>query len=115
MLEELKAAFNAATPGEWRLSGCKLKANSLIEHGDEETRSPIIVEVYSAEGRHPREANANFITLAHNLMPELLEAVNALHLIAGVSANGNSEPDEMDDALAEIQGIVHAALTKLKG
>lgn len=34
--------------------------------------------------------------------------------IAGTSANENSEPDRMADALGEIQGIVHRALEATK-
>lgn len=38
----------------------------------------------------------------------------ALEGIAGVSANENSEPDSMADALGEIQGIVRRALEATK-
>lgn len=38
----------------------------------------------------------------------------ALLAIAGVSANGNSDPDRMADALGEIQGIVRRVLEATK-
>lgn len=95
-IEQLEAAFNAATPGEWRLSGCKCKNNALIEHGDEETVSPIIAEVYSAEGRLPHKANATFITLAHNLTPALLAAAELAEVVAKMTTKAEDEENGDD-------------------
>lgn len=53
-----------------------------------------------------------------NRLPSLKEQAKllreALLEIAAVSANENSEPDRMADALGEIQGIVHRALEATK-
>ena len=95
-IEQLKAAFNAATPGEWRLSGCRSKTNALIEHGNEETLSPLIAEVFSHEGRLPREANVSFITLAHNLMPALLAAAELAEVVAKMMTKAEDEENGDD-------------------
>ena len=67
-LEELKAAYEAATKGEWDIS----------RHATPESHPQY--GVY-AEGQQNDlaivrgDANAQFIALAHNAMPVLLEAV----------------------------------------
>ena len=74
-LEQLKAAYEAATPGEWETnqdaditSGVKFVATALFP--DSEVATQIEYN------------NAAYIVLAHNLMPQLLEAVAKLEWIA---------------------------------
>ena len=75
-LEELKAAFEAATPDEWE--------NWPSANGDDDPK-PFRIDVV---GGHPEgdlinawvdnDDDAVFIALAHNLMPHLLEAATEL-------------------------------------
>ena len=67
-LAELKAAFEAATPGEWWYAAAN-ETEYECGVGD----FPISVPT--------TKANAQFIALAHNAMPMLLEAVEALKSI----------------------------------
>ena len=70
-IEELRAAFNAATGGEWRASqGCIYKGKTNIS----------IAQCYvtTTNLNNDEVKNANFVALAHNNMPALLEAVEAL-------------------------------------
>ena len=84
-LEELKAAYAAATPDEWAVKqereykACNSRV--LCDKGY------IVAEGYSSDSATTKtynelwaeaEGNANFIALAHNLMPQLLEAVELL-------------------------------------
>lgn len=71
-IEELRVAFEAATPGEWGV-GKGNAENLLYGEGNFITEFPVY-------GCYPKEAapNATFIALAHNLMPTLLEAANHL-------------------------------------
>jgi hypothetical protein len=69
-LEELKAAYEAASPGEWKAPGFNSqggKVACLI--GPDELRL--------VSGNFKR-GDAHFIALAHNMMPQLLEAVELL-------------------------------------
>lgn len=66
--------MNTHTPGPWRISGCQMGPKLLIEHGDEETASPVIGSVYTDGGRLPQQANARLIAAA----PEMLEALKEL-------------------------------------
>ena len=82
-LEELKAALEAATPGEWETnqdvditSGVKFVATAL--YPDSEVATQIEYN------------NADFIALAHNLMPALIEAVELLRAV-------HYEHNEYDD------------------
>jgi hypothetical protein len=116
--EKLKATYAASTQGEWDK---KVFADILaIQPG------------YDTEGQ--AENDAEFIALTHNLMPALIEAVEALVRIAeGSSASGRwlnklgnecSEEDEgatweeytkeeQDDWLEAITRMAHEALAKL--
>ena len=84
-LEELKAALAASTPGEWAVKqereykACNSRV--LCDKGY------TVAQGYSSDTSHGKtyrelwaeaEGNTNFIALAHNLMPQLLEAVNHL-------------------------------------
>ena len=95
-LEELKAAYAAATPGEWlsregdtlnpeRIYGV-VKVLSPDQHGCDPSdgeRTEVIVEVYPT-AHDEGKADAEFIALAHNLMPQLLEAVELLKEVGDV-------------------------------
>lgn len=73
-IEELRAAFNATTGGEWRASqGCIYKGKTNIS----------IAQCYvtTTNLNNDEVKNANFIALAHNNMPALLEAVEVLDYI----------------------------------
>jgi len=60
-----------------RVSGAKLGDRCLIEHGDEDTLSPILADVLSDEGRLPAKENARRLVAAWNVCKgiptELLE------------------------------------------
>lgn len=74
-LEELKAAYGVATPGEW----------DYVVAESAETPSSFVVD---EEGEHTlrhrygvtrkAQRDVDFIALAHNLMPALLEAATEL-------------------------------------
>ena len=71
-LAELKAAYAASTQGEWWYSG-NLNADSYS------VSASLTGGAFVADMRYANKANnATFIALAHNLMPQLLEAVNHL-------------------------------------
>jgi len=81
-LEELKAAYEAATPGEWEGT---FNNDKRYSEGEIQSQAGLIAIIaglnYGAwrdaedEGNSEFAANTNFIALAHNLMPQLLEAV----------------------------------------
>ena len=76
-IEELKATLAAATPGEWVRRGsqihCRRALLAKCQFGPDN------------ELLDPEAANdAEFIALAHNLMPQLLEAVELLDGVGDV-------------------------------
>ena len=90
-LNELKVAFEAATPGEWTAPGFNSqggKVACLLDNPD---------GLRLVSGNFER-ADAKFIALAHNLMPQLLEAVDLLEDVA----LGNSEYDDLSAQAAEL-------------
>ena len=90
-LEELKAAFEAATPGEWTAPGFNSqggKVACLLDNPD---------GLRLVSGNFER-ADAKFIALAHNMMPTLLEAIDLLEDVA----MGNSEYDDLSKRAAEL-------------
>jgi len=97
------------TPGPWRISGCRHANLSgpddlLIEHGDEETFSPCIAQIYSDGGRLPIAANAALIAAA----PQLLEALAALAHEADDFDYGDSAP-ELVAAIAQARAAIALA------
>lgn len=70
-IEELKAAYEAATQGEWRNSEAAVykKGTNLCIAQCYVTKSNIDTE---------HDANAHLITLMHNNLPALLEAASLL-------------------------------------
>ena len=72
-LEELKAALEAATPGEWE---------PLMTCGELHVCTPVNEGCDVGTICVPYERpDATFIALAHNLMPQLLEAVEVLKAV----------------------------------
>lgn len=103
-IEELKAAYAAATPGEW-------------EHFDSPGMSPDLVFI----GQHgvatlngPEYCtNAHLIALMHNTLPALIECVEALNVLAETIEAGTSADYR---ALQEhsVMRTTRAALVKLE-
>ena len=104
-LEELRQALNHATPGEWKVKQEReYKAcNSRVLCKEGYT----VAQGYSSDSMSTKtynelwaeaEGNTNFIVLAHNLMPTLLEAVELLEDVA----MGNAEYDDLSKMAAEL-------------
>ena len=81
-LEELNAAYAASTQGEWSTyapcSGQDGFPDNYNIGCDTETRSTYVASVPGAAHYAWSQNNAKFITLAHNMMPDLLKAVELL-------------------------------------
>lgn len=72
-LEELKAAYVAATPGEWRAQGFNSQGGKVAcLLGPDELRL--------VSGNFKRD-DAKFIVLARNLMPQLLAVVSGIRKV----------------------------------
>ena len=101
-LEELKAALEAATPGEWETnqdvditSGVKFVATAL--YPDSEVATQIEYN------------NADFIALAHNMMPQLLEAARLLEVMRLNQYEYDGEwclPEEHANLIPEIDHVL---------
>ena len=75
-IEELKAAYGAATPGEWE---------PLMTCGELHVCTPVNEGCDVGTVCVPYERScANFIAISHNLMPQLLEAVELLKEVGDV-------------------------------
>ena len=94
-LEELKAAYEAATPGEWWYA-----AASETEYETGVGDIPLSVPT--------TRTNAQFIALSHNAMPMLLEAAQALKGMLEVFG------DEFGMGDSEVCDAARAALERLK-
>ena len=70
-LEELRFAYETATPGEWTAPGFNSQGGAVACLLD----NPDGLRLVSGNFKRP---DATFIALAHNNMPALLEAVEAL-------------------------------------
>ncbi len=90
-IEELKAAYDAATPGEWRIGD----AGATVFGPKTDTPSPETVAGVR------KKANAEFITLAHNMMPQLLLAAAGpkefVKQVADDTEDGEIEPELIKD------------------
>ena len=103
-LEELKAAYDAATPGEWTVKQQReyrvCNSRVICDKGY------AVAQGYSSDSNHKAykdlwaeaEGNTAFTALAHNLMPQLLEAVELIEDVA----LGNSEYDDLSERAAEL-------------
>ena len=101
-IETLKAVYEAATPGEWEHHW---KLQWSVRHV---SKHPYIS---GGRGNKPlSEEDAAFIAIAHNLMPSLLEASNALDMLVRAANTKNPDPLVM---FASIEKAKHV-LEKLK-
>lgn len=106
-LEELKAAYAAATAGEW----------DYVVAESAETPSSFVVD---EEGEHilrhrygvaqKAQRDVAFIALARNLIPTLLEAAELLPALIDYAESATLEGDETPDSVNE----AIALLEKLK-
>lgn len=84
-LEELKAALEAATPGEWE---------PLMTCGELHVCTPVNEGCDVGTICVPYERpDATFIALSHNLMPTLLEAIDLLETVSSARACQDHEFD----------------------
>lgn len=75
-LEELEAAYGAATPGEWVTGKGGTAYYPLQIRCVSSDWDSLIAAFHSWDAQ--KESNAKFIALAHNLMPTLIEAATEL-------------------------------------
>ena len=76
-LEELKAAYEASTPGEWEQKGYDDIGRYVQTLDAGEVCSMKRGKFKQIQGLEYR-SNAKFIAFAHNMMPALIGAVDAL-------------------------------------
>ena len=101
-IEELKAAFEAATSGEWE---------PLMTCGELHVCTPVNEGCDVGTVCVPYErSDAQFIALAHNAMPMLLEAVERLEAMQRVIG----ELASMNPFLRDVFDTNKAVLEKLK-
>lgn len=108
-LEQLKKALTAASAGEW----------DFVVADNAETPHSIVVDAegeelfahrYGVSGKAKNDVQ--FIVLAHNLMPDLLEAVELLKMAAhALETPGDFTPEEMQ---TQVIGDIGAFLAKLE-
>lgn len=77
MLEKLKAAYAATTPGEWEYSDDMSAVVVFAEH-----RFKAVADFGKIDGSAP---DANFIALAHNVMPKILKVLEFLETVSGIT------------------------------
>lgn len=77
VIEQLDAAYAAATPGEW---GVKLPSfgGGLFISPKQATNAACAIAKILGTDEGPIQANAHLIALAHNALPALIEAARAL-------------------------------------
>ena len=92
------------TPGPWRISECQLGKKLLIQHGNENTLSPIVGSVYHDDGKLPQHANAALIAAA----PAMYEAL--VRFAKAIKAECYDE-----DILVDIYHDVRDALAQAEG
>ena len=80
-LEELKAALESATPGEWKLITAGTRISGFKHPFDFVQVAPMRFITCEGLSREEANTNAQFTILAHNLMPALLEAVDLLETL----------------------------------
>ena len=85
-LEELKVAYEAATPGEWWEDDDGFVAAGHVDSYRTVADARCDVAPFS-------DANTAFIALAHNLMPTLLEAIDLLETVSSARACQDHEFD----------------------
>ena len=89
-LKELKAALEAATPGEWDyfIASNADRPNSQVLDSNDDN---LLTHSKGITGR--AQSDVEFIALAHNLMPTLLEAIDLLETVGSARACQDHEFD----------------------
>ena len=110
-LEELKAALEAAAQGEW----------DYVVSESAETPSSFVVD---EDGEHilrhrygvtrKAQRDVEFVTLAHNLMPTLLEAVDLLETLRYSMSQYDDGDWFLHEGGEDVVGKVDEFLEKLK-
>ena len=91
------------TPGPWRISECQLGKKLLIQHGNENTLSPIVGSVYHDDGKLPQHANAALIAAAP-AMYEALKRIKVLMESGDIEGRDWVEYGHIINALAQAEG-----------
>lgn len=104
--EELKAAYAAATPGEWNARQLgKTGYWQLVTGGQ-----ALPLERAQQTSTDP---DREFIALAHNAMPALLEAVELLKMaVHALETPGDFTPEEMQE---QVIGDIGVFLAQMEG
>ena len=105
-LEELKAAYEAATPGEWWEDDDGFVAAGQGDSYRTVADARCDVAPFS-------DANTEFIALAHNLMPTLLEAIDLLETVGSARACQDHEFD-VDAWFKQVRSLLCNLLCNLK-
>lgn len=120
--EELQAAFENSTPGEWK--PCRshedyggpyfdIDSNERVEY-DARPFTSIKTSTDSVVTAHDlfafRNQDAHFIALAHNLMPQLLDAIILVSDLVEYAEGATLEGDELPPCVA----AAHELLERLK-
>jgi hypothetical protein len=90
MINKLKAAYAATTPGEWdcfTFTECEGGRVFVNEHWDEEDQETYVDEIVQFDGQPDQAANMEFIALAHNNMPALLEMYGLIKEVVEIYDN----------------------------
>lgn len=109
-LEKLKKALAAASAGEWDfvVADNAETPHSIVVDADGEE---LLAHRYGVSGK--AQNDVQFIVLAHNLMPDLLEAVELLKMAAhALETPGDFTPEEMQ---TQVIGDIGAFLARLEG
>lgn len=108
-LEQLEAALAAASAGEWDFVVADIAEtpHSMVVDADGEE---LLAHRFGVSGK--AQNDVQFIVLAHNLMPDLLEAVELLKMAAhALETPGDFTPEEMQ---TQVIGDIGAFLAKLE-
>lgn len=108
-IEELRKAYEAATPGEWEHNGDGM----VYGDPDEECESYLVCDVVGDPEPAVNEQdynNAEFIALAHNAFPVLLKAVELCELMSRMKTDEELEGGMSgDDAISTLGGLIESA------
>ena len=91
------------TPGPWRISECQLGKKLLIQHGDENTLSPIVGSVYHDDGKLPQQAYAALIAAAP-AMYAIIKDMREAFYVKGTRKALLEVMERSKDVLAQAEG-----------
>ena len=111
--EELKAAYEAATPGEWESKGFN-DIGRYVETASAGEICSLKSGKYNDIPKSEYQHNAKFIALAHNLMPTLLEAVDLLETLRYSMSQYDDGDWFLHEGGEDVVGKVDEFLEKLK-